>query len=90
MINGTKITGLWKHVDKNGREFFSGSISPTARFVIFPNGYKTKETDPDYYAYVIPSEPKEQQADGGDEAKTVRPATTKSPAERAGGGKRVA
>ncbi|MEW6055461.1 MAG: hypothetical protein AB1540_02520 [Bdellovibrionota bacterium] len=59
MINGTKLTGLWKKKDRSGKEYFVGSLSATARFVVFPNGYKSKDSEPDYYLFVVPAQPKE-------------------------------
>lgn len=57
------LTGLWKKTTKNGMEFLSGNLSPKASLLIFPNGYKQKETDPDYYIYLAPNEPKEKRLD---------------------------
>lgn len=60
MTNSTKLTGLWKKQDKSGKDYFTGSLTGTARLVIFPNGYKSKDTDPDYIAYVVPNERREE------------------------------
>lgn len=56
MTNSTKLTGLWKKQDKQGKDYFTGSLTGSARLVIFPNGFKNKETDPDYIAYIVPAE----------------------------------
>ena len=50
-----KLTGLWKSTDKDGRRFLSGSVG-MSRLMIFENGYKDKEKDPDYIAYLVASD----------------------------------
>ena len=51
-------------------------LTGSARLVIFPNGYKQKETDPDYIAYIVPAERRDDHRAGsddfgGDERKVV-------------------
>ena len=55
-----KLTGLWK--SKDGKSL-NGTIGATVRLVILPNGYKKKDNDPDYVAFVAPNEPREPQAE---------------------------
>ena len=38
--------------------YFSGSLGQ-GKIVIFPNGYKEKDTDPDYKMYLTPKAKKE-------------------------------
>ena len=53
-----KLTGLWKNQDKNGETYLAGNLTPTARLVIFPNGFKNGDRDPDLIAYLVPAEKK--------------------------------
>ena len=43
------ICGLWKRIDKNGKEYLVGRMSRTARMMVFTNAHKKKDTDPDFY-----------------------------------------
>lgn len=54
MTNSIKLTGLWEKKDKKGKSYFTGSLNGSARLVIFPNGFKEKDTEPDYIAYIVP------------------------------------
>ena len=54
-----QLTGLWRKQSNNG-EFMVGSISSRASLLIFPNGFKKKETDPDFIAYIAENEPKDR------------------------------
>ena len=53
-----KITGLWKKQDKNGNDFFVGSIG-SATIMIFKNTNKENENHPDYILNVTPQRKKE-------------------------------
>ena len=44
----TKVTGLWKNTGKDGKTYLSGKFG-MAFMLVYPNRYKKKETDPDYY-----------------------------------------
>lgn len=47
-----KLGALWKNVNKNGDEFFTGVLenadNTKTKIVIFKNGYKNKDSQPDY------------------------------------------
>lgn len=47
-----KLTGLWKNKDKEGRTYLSGSLG-VSKLMVYPNGYKKAEKDPDYVAYLV-------------------------------------
>ena len=36
MMEGTRLTGLWKNKDKNGKTYLSGSLG-LARLLVLPN-----------------------------------------------------
>ena len=44
--------GLWESKTKSGDRMLSGKVSYSARMVILPNKFKTKDTHPDYQAYM--------------------------------------
>jgi len=49
----TKITGLWKHTDKNGNAYLSGSLSPVAGLMVMQNTFKEADgKGPDFWLYV--------------------------------------
>lgn len=50
-----KVAALWKNV-KDGTEYLSGNWGE-ARILIFPNGFKERETQPDSYMYLTPRPP---------------------------------
>lgn len=52
MIN---IGGLWLNKSQNGEIYFSGYFG-NARLLIFKNGFKEKENQPDYVMYVAKAE----------------------------------
>lgn len=56
-----RLTGLWRSQTKAGDVMLSGSISPTSKLVILPNSRKQKDSEPDYIAFVAPSEKQERQ-----------------------------
>ena len=45
------LGGLWSKEMKDGSMMLSGNLG-ASRLVIFPNGYKSKDTDPDYKMYL--------------------------------------
>jgi hypothetical protein len=45
-----KLTGLWKNEGKKGT-YFTGYLGD-AKIMIFENGYKTGEKQPDYIMYL--------------------------------------
>ena len=55
-----QLTGLWKKEGKNG-SFLAGNLNVRSSLLIFPNGYKQKDSDPDYIAYIAENDPREKQ-----------------------------
>lgn len=61
MIN---LTGLWKSKSGNSLQ---GKLGNGAKLVIIPNNRKTEDKQPDYLAFIAPSEaPKPAQQSGFD------------------------
>ena len=60
-MNKIKLTGLWKNTSKDGQTYYSGSLSPTVRVLVFKNNFKKEDRDPDLVLYLAPAEKK----DGG-------------------------
>lgn len=50
-----KITGLWKNKTAKGDDYLTATLG-MAKILIFKNGYKEKETDPDYNMYFAPKQ----------------------------------
>lgn len=52
MAREGNLGALWKKENKNGDEFFSGVLEnedgTKTKIVVFKNGYKSKDTQPDY------------------------------------------
>ena len=52
MDKSDKLGALWKRMNKNGDEFFSGVLENSdgtkTKIVIFKNGFKDKDNQPDY------------------------------------------
>jgi len=49
-----KVGGLWKNKDKNGNEYFSGDFTFGTKMLVYKNGFKKKENEPDYQVYLAP------------------------------------
>ena len=47
-----KLTGLWKYRDRNNNDYLSGSIGPNVKVLVFQNGNKKDEKDPDFVLYL--------------------------------------
>ena len=62
VMNGARLTGLWKNKSKNGNHFLGGNLG-TARVIVLPNTYKEKDTDPDYNLYIVPKNDKQEGAE---------------------------
>jgi len=61
----TKITGLWKHKDKNGRTYLSGNLTPVAGIMIMKNDFKGENGNgPDYWFYVRQNQKKKVPSTG--------------------------
>lgn len=58
--DAVRLTGLWKEEGKDGSSYLAGSLSPTSRLLIFRQTDKKSEKAPDYVAYLVPAEKKEQ------------------------------
>ena len=56
-----RLGGLWKNT-KDGKTYLSGSFGG-AKVMIFPNGFKEKDEDPDYTLCVAPNKPKKDRAE---------------------------
>ena len=63
MSEMVKLTGLWINTDKNGNQYFAGSLS-FARVSIFPNTYKKQPNEPDYFLYITEGKKRGQQGQG--------------------------
>ncbi len=47
-----KVCGLWKNrSQKTGKEYLAGNLG-SVKLMIFPNKFKSKDTEPDFQAYV--------------------------------------
>ena len=57
--NMTNLTGLWKHVAKDGKTYYSGSLG-AANLLVFANTFKKTEKDPDLNLFVAPKEQKDK------------------------------
>ena len=57
-----RLGGLWKNETKDGKTYLAGSFGG-ARLMIFPNGYKEKDSDPDYVVTMAQSQPKKDKAE---------------------------
>ena len=58
-----KLTGLWKHEDKNGQIYYSGNLG-SGRILIYKNSYKEEDKHPDLVMYIAEIEKKEDGDDG--------------------------
>ncbi len=54
-----RLGGLWKNTSKDGKTYLAGTFGG-ARVLIFPNGFKEKETDPDFIINLAQNQPKEE------------------------------
>ena len=43
------------------KPFLSGKVSPSAKLVVFPNGEKKTEKSPDYVAYLVRPQEKQEE-----------------------------
>jgi hypothetical protein len=51
--NLVKLTGLWKQKSKkDGSQYLSGNLTPTAKMIVLPNSKKKTDKEPDYIAFV--------------------------------------
>ena len=66
IVTKVKVAGLWRNKARDGSAYLSGNWGD-ARILIFQNGYKKGEKEPDYHMYLAP---RHQQAKpiGGDGA----------------------
>lgn len=47
-----KLTGLWEKKTRDGKTYFSGSLTHNSQIAIWPNQYKSKTNDPDYILFI--------------------------------------
>ena len=57
-----KLSGLWLNESKAGEKYFSGSLGTNGKLLVFKNGKKEKESDPDYSLYLVPKPAKQEAA----------------------------
>ena len=57
-----RLGGLWKNETKDGKTYLSGTFGG-ARLMIFPNGFKEKDNDPDYVVTIAQSQSKKDKAE---------------------------
>lgn len=56
-----KLTGLWKRKSKkDGSQYLSGNLTPTATMIVLPNTKKKTDKEPDYIAFVSAYKAKQQ------------------------------
>lgn len=60
MSEKIRVCGLWSSKDKDDNLILSGSINPGVRVVVFANGFKEAENQPDYILYMQKAEPKKE------------------------------
>jgi len=77
-----RLCGLWENETRNGDTFLGGNLG-AARLILFRNGRKEKETDPDWIAYLSPGKRRDDGAGGGERGGGPGPAAGGS---SAGGG----
>ena len=53
-----RLSGMWRHTDKNGKPYYSGSLGG-GKLLMFPVKEKS-ENGPDANLYIVPAEPKEK------------------------------
>ena len=53
--NQEKLSGLWLKETKNGQKFFAGTNDGFS-YAVFKNGFKEKDSQPDYILYREPVE----------------------------------
>ena len=57
-----RIGGMWKNETKQGKTYLAGSFGG-ARLMVFPNGYKEKDSDPDYVLCISQGQSKKDKAE---------------------------
>lgn len=56
-----KLGGLWRNQTKDGKTYLSGNFGG-AKVLIFPNGFKTEDNQPDYTLSITQVQPKKDGA----------------------------
>jgi len=49
-----KLTGLWERKSKDGKVYYSGNLSTTAKVLLFKNDNKKNDRGPDLALYLAP------------------------------------
>ena len=57
-----RIGGMWKNETKAGKTYLAGSFGG-ARLMVFPNGFKEKDSDPDYVLCISQAQSKKEKAE---------------------------
>lgn len=50
--NRIRLGAAWLNTDGNGQQYLSGNLNGAVKLLIFPNGYKRTDNDPDYIIYL--------------------------------------
>lgn len=59
VMEGTRLTGLWKNKSKAGETYLSGTVG-LAKVLVMPNAFKREgKADPDFYLLLVPNEKKD-------------------------------
>ena len=59
-----KLTGLWSKETKNGEQYLSGDLGPTARILVFKNSFKQGDREPDWVLYLAPADAEQKGGQG--------------------------
>ncbi len=54
------LGGLWVNETKDGKKYMSGGFGVGGKLLLFANGYKNKDSDPDYKLYLVAKEKKQE------------------------------
>jgi hypothetical protein len=58
-----QVCGLWKNKDREGRTFLSGNLNSSVGILIFLNGYKNDDKQPDYMMKYVQREQQDKKPD---------------------------
>ena len=58
-VKKIKIMSLWTNQTKTGETYFSGNLGRGTKVMVFKNGFKKKETEPDFNVFFVEEEKKE-------------------------------
>lgn len=66
-MDGVRIGGLWVNEDSSGKKYLGGNLGSHARIRIIKNGFKQKDSEPDYIMYIEDSNKTSEVKNLGDE-----------------------